>query len=411
MIKIVKAPLQLEPFLNEFKDLFTKPSYGSFRDLCGALSVCDKSKTVANLCDTMAECSKRKKARSSYNWFLSDANWDENEVAQRKVDLFIEHLCLKENDKILLIIDDTFNEKEGTQTEGVGKFYDHSKETYIWGNNFVTSVIQAKGLFIPHKANMYIKDNDENKNFRTKMEIAFEEIIEPLKVPKNIDLYIVFDSWWFSSDLFSKCLSLEHNIVCQIKSDKKIGINKDMYFKVRELANQIEDKYFIKTTISVRGRKKTYYTFEKKVIIDKVGEVKLVVSKRKKDSTTRYFISTNESLSSKEVLSIYEDRWDIETAHRETNQKLGFKDYQLRDKQSIERFIQLVFSVWAAILFWEMDNPPSEDGSNPRTMGDMIDRVKMQAVGETFEYVMRYFNLPVPDGGLLFILKSWGLKI
>jgi len=128
MIKIVKAPLQLEPFLNEFKDLFTKPSYSSFRDLCGALSVCDKSKTVANLCDTMAECSKKKKARSSYNWFLSDANWDENEVAQRKVDLFIEHLCLKENDKMLLIIDDTFNEKEGTQTEGVGKFYDHSKK-------------------------------------------------------------------------------------------------------------------------------------------------------------------------------------------------------------------------------------------------------------------------------------------
>jgi len=84
-----------------------------------------------------------------------------------------------------------------------------------------------------------------------------------------------------------------------------------------------------------RGRKKTYYTFEKKVIIDKVGEVKLVVSKRKKDSTTRYFISTNESLSSKEVLSIYEDRWDIETAHRETNQKLGFKDYQLRDNNQL----------------------------------------------------------------------------
>ena len=293
----------------------------------------------------------------------------------------------------------------------MGKFYDHSKETYIWGNNFVTSVIQSKGLFIPHKAKMYIKNDDENENFRTKMEIAFDEIIKPLEVPKSIDLYIVFDSWWFSSDLFNKCLKLGHNIVCQIKSDKKIGINKDMYFQVRELANQIEDKYFIKTTISVRGKKKTYYAFEKKVVVDKVGEVKLVVSKRKKDSTTKYFISTNESLSSKEILSIYEDRWDIETAHRETNQKLGFKDYQLRDKQSIERFIQLVFSVWTAILLWEIDNPPSEDGSNPRTMGDMIDRVKMQALGETFEYVMAYFNLPVPDGGLLYILKSLGLKI
>jgi hypothetical protein len=90
---------------------------------------------------------------------------------------------------------------------------------------------------------------------------------------------------------------------------------------------------------------------------------------------------------------------------------LGFKDYQLREKHSIERFIQLVFSVWTAILLWELDNPLPKDGSKSRTMGDMIDRVKMQAAGETFEYVMTYFNLPVPDGGLLYILKSLGLKI
>ena len=36
-----------------------------------------------------------------------------------------------------------------------------------------------KGLFISHKAKMYIKNGDENENFRTKMEISFEEIIEP----------------------------------------------------------------------------------------------------------------------------------------------------------------------------------------------------------------------------------------
>ena len=411
MIKILKAPLQLEPFLNEFGDLFTKPSYRSFRDLCAALSVCDKSKTVANLCDTMADCSKGKKARSSYNWFFSDANWDENEVAQRKVDLFIEHLSLKDNDKILLIIDDTYNEKEGTQTDGVGKFYDHSKEAYIWGNNFVTSVIQSKGLFIPHKAKMYVKDENENENFKTKLELAYEDIIKPLKVPKEIRLYIVFDSWWFSADLFNECLNLGHNIVCQIKSDKKVGINNIMSYHVKDMADQIEDKYFIKTTVNVRGKKKTYYAFEKDVILDKIGVVKLVISKRKKDGTTKYIISTNKFLSSKEIISIYEDRWDIETAHRETNQKLGFKDYQLREKHSIERFIQLVFSVWTAILLWELDNPRSKDGSKSRTMGDMIDRVKMQAAGETFEYVMKYFNLPVPDGGLLYILKSLGLKI
>ncbi|RQW79667.1 MAG: IS701 family transposase, partial [Methanothrix sp.] len=68
MIKIVKTLLQLEQFLNEFRARFTMPSYSSFSYLCGALSVCDKSKTVSNLCDTMAECREGKKARSSYNW-------------------------------------------------------------------------------------------------------------------------------------------------------------------------------------------------------------------------------------------------------------------------------------------------------------------------------------------------------
>jgi len=258
---------------------------------------------------------------------------------------------------------------------------------------------------------MYIKNNNENEDFKTKLEIAYEDIIEPLKVPKNVRLYIVFDSWWFSADLFNKCLKLGHSLVCQIKSDKIVGINKIMYYQVRDMASQIEDKYFVKTTINVRGKRKTYYTFEKDVILEKVGEVKLVISKRKKDGPTKYIISTNKVLSSKEIISIYEDRWDIETAHRETNQKLGFKDYQLREKHSIERFIQLVFSVWTAILLWEMDNPPSKDGLKSRTMGDMIDRVKMQAAGETFEYVMTYFNLPVPDGGLLHILRSLGLKM
>jgi hypothetical protein len=104
---------------------------------------------------------------------------------------------LKDNDKVLLIIYYTYNEKEGTQTYGVGNFYDHSKETHIWGNSFVISVVQSNGLFIPHKAKIYVKKDHKNDNFRTKIDIAFEEIIKPLVVPKNIDLYIVFDSWWY----------------------------------------------------------------------------------------------------------------------------------------------------------------------------------------------------------------------
>lgn len=172
----------------------------------------------------MAGVAKGKKSRSSYNWF-SDANWDENEVAQRKVDLFIDSLCLKENDKLLLIIDDTYNEKKEIKQMVWANFTIIVKKPIFGVTISLPLLSNQKDYFIPHKAKMYIKNDDENENLKQKWRLPFEEIIKPLVVPKSIDLYIVFDSWWFSSDLFSKCLKLGHNIVSVSSNSGAIEID------------------------------------------------------------------------------------------------------------------------------------------------------------------------------------------
>ena len=84
----------------------------------------------------MSNNHKDKKSSSSYNWFLKDAKWDADEVAQRKAELFFNAINLKENDRLLLIIDDTYNTKKGKHTEGVGRFYDHSKGLYFTSFDF-----------------------------------------------------------------------------------------------------------------------------------------------------------------------------------------------------------------------------------------------------------------------------------
>jgi hypothetical protein len=68
----------------------------------------------------------------------------------------------------------------------------------------------------------------------------------------------------------------------------------------------------------------------------------------------------------------------------ERQSKIRIQRLSIKSNHSIERFVQLVFSAWTAILLWEMDNPSPKDGSKPRTMGDMIDQVKMQALGGGF---------------------------
>jgi hypothetical protein len=409
MNKLVKVPLKLNPYLASFSDLFTRPSYVSFCHLTTTIAVCNKSKTIFNLHETMADDNKEKKGRSSYNWFITDGDWDENEIAQRKADLFFEELGLKEGNRILLIIDDTYNEKKGKHTEGVGKFFDHSKG-FIWGNNIVTSVLQARGLFIPHKAKIYVKKEEAGLDFATKIKIAIKDIINPLKVPAGTELMVVFDSWWYSAALIKSCRELGHHVTCQIKSDKRVLLDSGEFLQVRSYAKRFDEKDFKEIKIKARGKKKSYFIVEQMVRLDKSRQVHLVISKENIDAEPKYYISTDTDLTAKKILSIYEDRWDIETAHREANQKLGFKDYQLRSKRSIERFMQLVFAIWTGILLVEIESPPSS--SKKKTLGEMVDQVRSESIVDLMIYVMECLNLPVPDErGLLYKLKAIGLKL
>jgi hypothetical protein len=410
MNKLVKVPSKLNPYLANFSDLFTKPSFISFRYLTTAIAVCDKPKTIFSLHDAMADDNREKKARSSYNWFITDGNWDEDEIAQRKADLFLKELCLEKGDQILLIIDDTYNEKKGKRTEGVGKFFDHSKG-FIWGNSIVTSVLQAKGLFIPHKAKIYVKKEDDAvSDFKTKIQIAIQDIILPLRVPAGTEVMVVFDSWWYSAALIKSCCDLGHHVTCQIKSDKKVFLDNGESLQVKDFAKRFEEKDYKKIGLRVRGKKKLYLAVDRIVGLDKTRQVRLIISKQNEGSEPKYYICTDLNINAKKVLSIYEDRWDIETAHREANQKLGFKDYQLRGKRSIERFMQLVFAIWTGILLVEMENPPT--GTKKKTLGEMVNNVKHDSFIDMVIYVWESCNLPVPDeGGLLYRLKAIGLKV
>lgn len=90
------------------------------------------------------------------------------------------------------------------------------------------------------------------------------------------------------------------------------------------------------------------------VEIDGIGSVKIVASKT--EDTTRHYLSTDLGRSAAEILELVEHRGNIETVHEESNQKFGFKQYQLERKQAIERYIQLVFLAWTLVTFAEQTN-------------------------------------------------------
>jgi len=380
--------------------------------MTSAINVCKKGKNIQNLHDTWADgCGK---SRTAYEYFFNEAKWSEEVMAQSKANMLFNAIKIGKGKRLLLIIDDTYVEKEGTETDGVGKFHDGNG--WLWGNNFVTSVLQYRDLFIPHKARMYIKEEDaerDNLEFKTKPQIAFDEIIKPLRLPEGVNLIVVFDSWYFSVDLINNCRKLDHpcNVICPLKCDKLVILQNGSSMQVQEYTKEFTMKDYKKVTIRVRGKMKTYHVVGSIVKLEGVGEVKLIISKKGiNDKNAKYYISTDTTLSKREILKIYENRWNIETAHREGNQKLGFKEYQMRDKEGIERFIQVVFMVWTLLLILELKGE-IKPGKKVRPLSERVEEMHFSGFFDLFMEVLKRMGMPLPreGGGTSFCTQGFGL--
>lgn len=142
----------------------------------------------------------------------------------------------------------------------------------------------------------------------------------------------------------------------------------------------------------------------------KLEKVKLIISKTPDGKSIKYMISTQIEDTTEQILTTYGDRWNIETAHREANQKLGFKQYQLRCKKAIERFIQVAFSLWTALVLIELENSKQSDISN-NTLGEMIESASTEFLVNLMIYIFDEFNLPVPYDGLLDKIKDIGYRL
>jgi hypothetical protein len=221
------------------------------------------------------------------------------------------------------------------------------------GNKFVTSCLQIGDVYVPYLARMYIKEelaSNFQQPFKKKTEIAVEDIVMPLQLPTGAALTVVFDSAYYGGNRVTAIQDQGHDVVCRYKSSNHVSPVGEVWTqRVDDYASTLE---YEPTTITVRDEKKTYDVASKVVEIDGVGLVKIVASKTP-DGTTRYYLSTDLDRSAAEILSLVEDRWNIETLHQQSDEKFGFKQYQVRRKQAIERYIQIVFLAWTLVTLSE----------------------------------------------------------
>jgi hypothetical protein len=243
-------------------------------------------------------------------------------------------------------------------------------QTHLW---VMGLLITDNGVRIPLPRRSYYTKNYVKKHglkYRSQIDLVVE-MLTSLRVPKNVEVIVLVDSFFESKKLDQIC-SLRHFIyVTAVDSNRCLadenGNSNGQH--VVSLLESFPSNAFEKITLDKESEQ--YYTFrrgpghrktrtynvcKKTLDIAKLGQRSVVFSKKEKIKgrqrifSTKVLLTNNSKLTVEQIVELYELRWEIELYFKELKGYLHFIDYDFEDYKASEHWVDIVL---IAFLFLE----------------------------------------------------------
>ena len=391
-----------------FRDLFeNRCQFRHFQHYLTGLIVLD-NKSLANI----TRCVLESADKTNLSRFFSEAPWFQDHVNDRRVEYLLQQTKAVRGPQAdaTLILDDTLCEHVGSLFAYVDRHYDHGDDTYPLAPNPVTSHYVSGPVRFPldlrlsrryeeltpwetfvrkhfpdrpipttkkerarlHKAVDPILLDDPDfqplhQQFRTKIDVGIELLEAAIqhKVPFRV---LLFDTWYRADELVSMARYHNKDWVSLLKKNRNLETNS---FVLKDAAGQpirlagphmaVEDLVPLIPPTAYRAvtvGDKTYWTFTLAVRLPGLGKVRLVVSFKTAELTGTYavLVSNRVDWHAQRILTLYVQRWPIETFYQDGKGHLGLDEYRMRNAEAMKKHWCLVF---VAYSFLHLDGLPS----------------------------------------------------
>jgi len=416
-----------------FRDLFEhRCQFRHFQNYLTGLIVLD-NKSLANI----TRCVLESADKTNLSRFFSEAPWFQDRVNDRRLVYLLQQTKAVRSLKAdaLLILDDTLCEHVGSLFDYVDRHYNHGDGTYPLAHNPVTSHYVSGPVRFPVDLRLYRryeeltewetfvqkhfpgrpipttkqdrarlhKEVDPillqdaafeklHKQFRTKIDlgIALLEAAIQHKVPFSV---LVFDSWYLAEELVSMARYRKKDWISLLKKNRNLETNsfvlKDAegqpirlegpHIAVEDLVPLIPPTAYRAVTVGDN----TYWTFPLAVRLPGLGKVRLVVSFKNAELTGTYavLVSTRVDWNAHRLLTLYLQRWPIETFYQDGKGHLGLDEYRMRNAEAIQKHWCLVFVAYAFLHLDCLPSSPTKGSFPVKTIGEAC-RQQAQALIE-----------------------------
>jgi len=281
----------------------------------------------------------------------------------------------------LLIIDDTVEAKRGKQIEGSCKSIRSNKEgRYVNGINIVSlnfadshstfqldfaiSMNKSRRKELDaftrkphHRSNAYARQTETTKGKNT---LAMEMLKRALDQGIGAD-YLLIDSWYAKPNFIKEATDEGVDVIARIANNNKIWNFKGKHKTINTLYNT-----FLKVKYEKPGSygKIRHHYFDAIVEHQTLGKVKLVFLRTRKELIV--FISTDLSLSAKEILETYKKRWNIEQGYKDLREYFGL------GKEENRLYEALIAKITLSMFTYNLVSYINRIQNEPQTLGELF---------------------------------------
>ena len=284
--------------------------------------------------------------RTTVAHFLNNGKWDDSRlegILKQSVRDYIYHEALSCGKPVFCIVDDTIASHTKPSSKALHPIEDayfhqsHLKKKQDYGHQAVSVMLSCNGIVLNYATIMYDKS-------KSKIRII-QDIAGELPVPPVIS-YFLCDSWYTSAKVMDAFIRQGFHTIGALRTNRVIypcGIKQ----KLSEYALHLRKT---DTSVSlVTAGSCQYYVYRYEGKLNGVENAVVLLSYPKDAFLTpralRAFISTDVSLSTREILDRYMERWSIEVFFRQGKNVLAFDKYQIRSSKGIHRYWLIISMV------------------------------------------------------------------
>ena len=270
--------------------------------------------------------------------FLTAAYWNWHVILIVLSHAIINILPPPEDSTVYVICDGSKKDKRGFKHPFNQKGKMKANQNWFWGTRFVVLMLQWGNFRIP--IDMEILYPKTHKKY-VKENALFRKMLGRLELPSWTKRSIILADAGFAAkdnveaiNTFANRLYQQNNITCgfvfSVPKTWRLSDGKSL----KDLAKHTPHRYYqrVKFSSITESRTKSYWMFTKQIKLRHIGDVTVVLSKKRRNAGPRnvkVIVTNLSNLTARQVAGIYQRRFMIEVLFKELKSGLGLGKQQV----------------------------------------------------------------------------------